>query len=255
MIADARERARVRTPMLLITAAAWALLLIGPGSSLMLTHHHAAPAEHSAHAAHVGAMPLAASWMLMLVAMMTPALIPPILHLRLRSFTQRRARTVTLFVAAYAAIWLAAGAVLIAIALMVPLLALQAYPISGAATAAAAAVLALIWQCSPMKQRCLNRCHAHREIAAFGAAADIDALRFGVTHGMWCTGACWPLMLFPLLLPTGHMIAMALVTLVIVSERLERSRPPRWQVRLPAKAIRIAIAQTRIRLKFASLSN
>jgi predicted metal-binding membrane protein len=247
MIVDARDLARVRNPMLLITAAAWVLLLVGPGSSSsgslpMLSHHH-----HAASLPMLLAMTsptsLAASWLLMLVAMMTPALIPPIRHLYARSFRRRRARAIALFVAAYAAIWLAAGTVLIALALTLTML--------PAITAAAVAIVAACaWQCSPMKQRCLNRCHVHREIAAFGTAADLAAVRFGTTHGLWCAGACWLLMLMPLLVPHAHTIAMAAVTLIIVSERLERPSPPRWRVRLPGKAIRIAIAQTRIRLQF-----
>ena len=56
---------------------------------------------------------------------------------------------------------------------------------------------------SPIKQRCLNRCHADPEISAFGVAADIDALRFGTMHGIWCAGSCWALMLCPMLAHVG----------------------------------------------------
>jgi predicted metal-binding membrane protein len=109
-------------------------------------------------------------------------------------------------------------------------------------------LVAFAWQCSPVKQRCLNRCHAHGELAAFGAAADVGVLRFGVTHGIWCVGACWALMLVPLLLPRGHVVAMVAATVLIVSERLEQPRPLRWQIRGAGKALRIAIAQARLRV-------
>ena len=108
--------------------------------------------------------------------------------------------------------------------------------------------IALIWQFSPIKQRCLNRCHAHAELAAFGPAADIGALRFGLTHGVWCAGSCWALMLLPLLVSRGHVAAMAAVSLWLFSERLDRPMAPRWRLRGPGKAGRIAVAQVRMRL-------
>lgn len=250
MIYDARELARVRNPVLLISAAAWILLLVEPGNMLMLAH---------CPAMSYGAMPvwasfqmllatnppasLAAGWVLMLVAMMTPVLISPVSHIRLRSFTYRRARSIALFVAGYAAIWMALGGVLPAIELAVRLFAPQSY-----LPAAGVVLIGLVWQFSPIKQRCLNRCHAHTELAAFGAAADFHVLRFGMIHGIWCAGSCWALMLFPMLLPRGHVVAMATVAGLIFSERLEQPMPPCWRRRGCGKAIRIVIAQARIRL-------
>src|SRR5207302_4436620 len=132
----------------------------------------------------------------------------PVRHVRLRSFTHRRARSTVLFVAGYAAIWIAAGGVLLAIELAVKLLAAQSYlPVGGVV------LIASVWQVSPIKQRCLNRCHAHTELAAFGAAADLDALRFGLAHGVWCVGSCWALMLLPLVVSGGHIAVMAGVSL------------------------------------------
>jgi predicted metal-binding membrane protein len=109
-------------------------------------------------------------------------------------------------------------------------------------------LLAIVWQLSPVKQRCLNRCHAHTELAAFGVAADLDALRFGVSHGIWCAGSCWALMLSPMLLPQGHVAAMAIVAVLTFSERLEHPKPPSWRWRGLGKVSRIAAAQARIRL-------
>jgi predicted metal-binding membrane protein len=249
---DARELARVRNQMLVICAIAWIVLLIDPGGTLASTH--AAHAAHATHATHGGHAPYltsqAAGWMLMLAAMMTPALIPPVRHIHLRSFSSRRSRAIALFVIAYAAIWIAAGAILIGLSRALDLMAPQAQSQTQSYLPAAAMMLvAFVWQCSPVKQRCLNRCHAHTELPAFGAAADLGALRFGASHGLWCVGACWALMLIPMLLPRGHVIAMAAATVLIVSERLEQPRPLRWRMRGAGKALRILSAQTRIRLQ------
>jgi predicted metal-binding membrane protein len=110
------------------------------------------------------------------------------------------------------------------------------------------ALIALAWQFSPFKQRCLNRCHAHGELSAFGAAADLDALRFGLAHGIWCACSCWALMLFPMLLPRGHLVAMACIAVLIFCERLEQPNPPCWRWRGLGKAKRIVLAQARISL-------
>ena len=109
--------------------------------------------------------------------------------------------------------------------------------------------MAFVWQCSPIKQRCLNRSHNRRELAAFGIAADLDALRFGITHGAWCVGSCWALMLFPIMVSQGHIAAMAAVSFVMLSDRLEQPRPLRWRLRVPGKLMRIVVPQTRIRLQ------
>lgn len=223
--------------MLLLSAAAWIWLLAGPGGSTM------------AHCAAMGsgglppAASLAAGWGLMLVAMMSPALIVPIGDLRLRSLKRRRARATALFVAGYAAVWMAAGGVLTAGALAAGWLMPNSY-----LPAAGAILLAAVWQLSPAKQRCLNRCHAPTGLAAFGAAADLDALRFGVSHGVWCAGSCWALMLAPMLLSRGHAAAMALVAVLTFSERLEHPRPPRWRWRGLGKVSRIVAARARIHL-------
>jgi predicted metal-binding membrane protein len=250
MFDDERERARDRSPMLVISAIAWGVILLDPGGIFGSTHGGAAHVTHVAHSAHTAqaapGMPvaaIAAGWIVMLVAMMTPALIPAVRHVRLRSFTHRRPRAIAIFAAAYAAIWIAAGAVLIALAFACNLLALYSYlPIAGVLLAAFA------WQCSPAKQVCLNRCHRHIELPAFGREADLGVLRFGVTHGLWCAGACWALMLAALVLPQAHLGAMAGATVLIVSERFDRPRPPSWRVRGGGTLLHAAITRARTRL-------
>jgi len=110
---------------------------------------------------------------------------------------------------------------------------------------ATAIVVAFVWQLSPAKQRSLNRCHARPALSAFGSAADLDALRFGSMQGIWCVGSCWALMLLPVLVSGWHVAAMAAVALWLSAERLDTPVPPRWGLRVPAKAARIALAQTR----------
>ena len=244
----ARQRARVATPILLLSAVTWMMLLVNTGSVITVAHcpvtdSGVSPVSFQMLLAMNPPSALTAGWVLMVVAMMSPTVIAPLQHLIERSFKRRMLRSVTLFVLGYAAIWMAAGALLVSATLLLNLIAPRSYlPLLGVG------IVALVWQCSPIKQRCLNRLHNHSELAAFGLAADRDALHFGITHGIWCFGSCWALMLLPMLLLEGHLVAMAVVTFLITSERLEQPRPLIWRPRLRGKLMRILIAQTRIRL-------
>jgi predicted metal-binding membrane protein len=248
MTREARELARVRNPVLLVAALAWIALIIWPGSMAVHAHTHAGnpgakdPASLRMMLAMNPPLTLAIGWLLMLAAMMAPVLIMPLRHIRQRSFRHRQARSITLFVVGYGAVWILGGGVVLAIELAVMSFALPPWlPVAAAVSAAA------VWQFSPVKQRALNRCHSHRELAAFGVVADMDALRFGLTHGMWCAVSCWALMLLPMLLPSGHLIAMAAAAFLVFSERLERPMAPAWEWRGLSGVKRLLTAQARVR--------
>jgi predicted metal-binding membrane protein len=111
-----------------------------------------------------------------------------------------------------------------------------------------ALITAILWQVSPTKQWCLNRCHRRPHFAAFGAAADRDAFDFGLTNGASCVGSCWALMLLTLLIGQGQILGMIAVTLFVFAERLESPARLKWRWRGPGRALRIAVAQARMRL-------
>lgn len=254
MTYEPREFGRVRNVMLLASAIAWALLLFDSGGKAMAVHCSMAagamPPGTSLRMflAMNAPVPLAMGLALMLVAMMSLVLIAPICHIRLRSFRSRRTRSVALFVSAYATVWMALGFALLMFGLVASWIVPQSY-----LPAAAVAIVAPIWQISPIKQRCLNACNAHAQLSAFGAAADYSAIRFGLTHAIWCAGSCWALMLFPMLLSRGHLPAMAVTTFLISAERLEPPAMVCWRWRGLGQVERIAIAQARIRLNSQSV--
>ena len=218
----ARERLQVRLPLFTVSGAAWLLLAARP---------------HAMHGSSVSAIIAASA--LMFAAMMLPLIGPPLRHVRDRSFARRRLRAIALFAGGYALLWIAAGVALV----------LAARSIDAAADSPlvlpAVFVATAVWQCSPARQRCLNRCHAHSTLSAFGASADLDALLFGLRHGLWCIGSCSLLMLLPMLLSRGHLVAMAIVTLWLAGERLEAPMSPGWRLRGPGKTLRIIAGQTR----------
>src|SRR5262249_37545275 len=184
---------------------------------------------------------IAAQWALMVAAMMAPLLVAPLRHVHDRSFARRRARAMLMFVAGYAAMWMMAG-----VALQVLAFGLGQATFTSLLGLGVAAALAIGWQVSPAKQWCLNRCHRRPQLAAFGAAADRDAVAFGLANGASCAGACWALMLLPLLVGHGNVLAMIAVALFVLGERLEAPAPPAWRWRGTGKAVRIIPAQARV---------
>lgn len=181
---------------------------------------------------------LAGDWALMLPAMMTPTLIPPLYHIRISSFARRRGRSTILFAIGYGLVWMAAGAVLLLPGLLTRALMPQSW-----LPALCAAAVAVVWQATPVKQRSLNRAHQHDSLAAFGTAADRDAFRLGIDHGRWCVVSCWAAMLVPTLLPHGHMVGMLAVGLLMFCERLDPPAIPAWRLRGFRTAFRYVVLQ------------
>jgi predicted metal-binding membrane protein len=231
-------------PLVTVILIAWAMLAFG--SSVL-----ALPVLCSAEG--WGAMPLSASfdlarvsnafwplalgWALMVVAMMLPLAIAPLHHVRERSFARRQVRATLLFVAGFITLWMMAGLILAVVAWMLR----WATPNSLAGIGLSVAI-ALVWQVSPAKQWCLNRCHQKPPLSAFGLAADLDAARFGAMNGAACAGACWALMLPMLLIGQGQLAAMIAVMLFSIAESLERPAPLAWRWRGGGKALRILAA-------------
>lgn len=172
------------------------------------------------------ALSVSLGWLLMVVAMMIPLSIQPLLHIRISSFSDRRWRSTSFFLMGYVAIWLIAGLATKLLGLVMNR-GVQDVTFQVAITA----LIACLWQVSPLKQRCLNQCHFHRPLSAFGRAADIDALRFGLEHGVWCVGSCWALMLFADSLSQWHTAGMVLVALLMYCERMDPPMTPCWKLR------------------------
>jgi len=186
---------------------------------------------------------LASSSALMIAAMMLPLIIAPLRHLRDRSFARQRTRLTILFGAGYGVVWMMAAVVL----QLIVVAARSATPAPLLCFGLAVAT-AMLWQVSPTKQWCLNRCHRRPHLAAFGATADRDAFAFGLTNGASCAGSCWALMLLTLLIDHGQILLMIAVTLFVFAERLESPARPKWRWRGSGRALRNAVAQARMRL-------
>lgn len=181
---------------------------------------------------------LTMSTVLMLVAMMSPLLTVPLTHVRERSFASRGLRASALFVFGYMGIWLSVAMLMQGVSAL--LAQFDEAPVSILGLA-----LAVIWQISPLKQRAMNGCHRMPALAAHGRSADRDTFLFGVTHGLWCVGACWALMLVALLSKTAQPVPMLALAFFLIAERFEGSARTQWALRIPLKLLRAGTHRVR----------
>jgi predicted metal-binding membrane protein len=169
------------------------------------------------------------TWVVMMAAMMLPALTPMVLayravqHERHRHSASANAGDTALLLAGYLAVWAAAG--LLGYALLEAGRSLDgglfAWDRAGRFTAAGVLVAAALYQLTPSKNACLSRCRSRRAFLLEGWRDGRDgALRIGMEHGAWCLGCCWALMAALFALGAMSVAWMALISVLIAAERL-----------------------------------
>jgi predicted metal-binding membrane protein len=146
------------------------------------------------------------TWLLMMAAMMLPAVAPVA--------GRRGAR----FVGGYLASWTAAGVVayLLFEAPRSLDLGVLAWDRAGRYVAAGAILVAAVYQLSPAKAACLARCRDPR--------ASAPGLRGGLRHGANCIGCCAGLMAALFALGVMSLTWMGVVAALIAAERLLPAR-------------------------------
>ncbi len=212
----AREQATILGLLAILTVACWVVLIrqaSGMGMVMGLTMG-------------MTAWLFLAMWITMMVAMMLPASGPMILTFHQIQVARRRrgeAFVATwVFVAAYLAVWAAAGAAAWLGAVAADRLgdALGLSPRLVARIGGGVIILAGLYQVSPLKNVCLTKCRTPMSFIMTSWREGIGgAVRMGVAHGAYCLGCCW--LLFVILFPLGIMnvAAMAVLTLLVVAEK------------------------------------
>ncbi len=216
-----------------VAGCAWVALVlmsVAPKADVAATGHH----MHSGLAMPVTSESFVASWsgawshwVLMVAAMMLPVVAPQVRTVALRSVWTRRQRSATAFVLGYAAVWVVAGAALLAL-----LVALDAHPL-GAGWLVGILLVAAVWQVSKPRKRVLRRCASLRLLAANGRPADLNCARVGVRSGVRCLATCGPLMLA--MVATHSLLLMAALLAVMLTER-SRGPDPLRRVGRPLEA-------------------
>jgi predicted metal-binding membrane protein len=191
------------------------------------------PAGVSPHAA--GFLVTTAMWMVMMVVMMLPAVLPWFTGFaalsRDRESGSLRASWVALFGLGYFAAWSAFSVVGASLQIGLRsggLLAVSAFGASPASAATLAAPLAGmvlvgagLYQVTPSKTACLEHCRTPMSFfLSRWRNGPVGAFHMGASHGAYCVGCCWALMLTGFALGVMNLAWMAVLTVVIAVETL-----------------------------------
>jgi predicted metal-binding membrane protein len=154
-----------------------------------------------------------AGWVLMTVAMMLPTVLPLLTILRGAAGANHRGIATLAAAAGYLLAWSIFGAAAHALDLLIHS-GVEAHAWLHANAwflGAAPLLLAGVYQFTPLKHLCLDRCRSPFSFVAqrwHGSRPGLNALRVGVEHGVFCIGCCWALMLLMFALSIGNLAWM-----------------------------------------------
>jgi predicted metal-binding membrane protein len=166
-------------------------------------------------------------WAIMMVGMMLPSAAPAMLFYGtlVRRHRERGSilPAVWTFIAGYLFVWTAfsLGAALLQAALLearlvTPMLASASKPFT-----AALLVTAGLYQWSPFKDACLNKCRHPMEFFTMRwRAGAFGAWRMGLDHGLYCLGCCWLLMLLLFAVGAMDLVWVAVLAAFVFAEKL-----------------------------------
>lgn len=166
-------------------------------------------------------------WVTMMSAMMLPAATPAVLLFarvnRLYHAVRRPYLATALFVAGYLLVWsgFAALATLLQWLLHDAGVLDPAMALTNSTAAGLALVAAGVYQWTPAKHTCLHHCRSPLAFILTGwHAGPLGALRMGLTHGLYCTGCCWLLMVLLFAAGVMNLWAIAALAALVLAEKL-----------------------------------
>jgi predicted metal-binding membrane protein len=195
-VLPSRDRTVAGLAMVVMTAAAWLVLLrmgtaMMPGTAISAAHRWD----------FLNFTLLFLMWAVMMVAMMLPSAAPMILLFASVNRDRReRASPVVptaIFVAGYLSVWIgfSAAAALLQTALHEAALLSPAMGTTSPLLGGLLLVVAGIYQWLPLKSACLGHCRSPLHfLGSEWREGRQGALVMGVRHGLFCVGCCWALM-------------------------------------------------------------
>jgi predicted metal-binding membrane protein len=170
-----------------------------------------------------------AMWAVMMAGMMLPSAAPMLLLLgraaRHRDGARAAAPRVYGMAAGYLLIWTAFSVVATLLQRALGGALLLTPMMEPATPVAAAAILAIAgaYQFAPLKRACLQACRSPIALLARGWRPGVaGAIRMGITHGVYCLGCCWALML---LLFAGGVMNLAVILALTLWVIVEKTAP------------------------------
>lgn len=161
-----------------------------------------------------------AMWWVMMVAMMVPAAAPTVLLYAKSAQPPHSAA----FLTGYLLCWL--GFSVAAVALQFALeeagrLTHMDMALSSRWLAGGLLVAAGLYQFTPLKGACLNHCRSPAHWLSRNYRPDrAGALQMGLSHGAYCVGCCWMLMLLLFVLGVMNLAWIAALALLVAAEKL-----------------------------------
>jgi predicted metal-binding membrane protein len=190
--------------------------MTGPAAWMMTSHWDTA---------HV--LLLLAMWVVMMVGMMLPTAAPTLLlyaGVLRKSVPGAPAQLlVAAFATGYLLVWTLFSVVATVLQrllsetmLLSPMMELQNRTWAGALL-----VIAGVYQLTPLKSSCLQHCRSPVAFISQHWRADTrGALRMGLTHGLFCLGCCWALMLLLFVGGVMNLWVIAAITLFVLMEKV-----------------------------------
>jgi predicted metal-binding membrane protein len=170
-------------------------------------------------------------WLLMVVAMMLPTSLPLVaLFYRLTRQRPDQVLLVCLLIAGYLSMWTIFGLVVHLGDGLLHLAVAQSAWLGAHAWAIGAGILVLagLYQFTPLKYACLDKCRSPLSFITehwHGSHERAQAFRLGVRHGLFCIGCCWSLMLLMFAVGLGNLGWMLVLgTLMAVEKNLPWGR-------------------------------
>lgn len=176
-------------------------------------------------AAHV--LLLFGMWAVMMIGMMLPSAAPTLLLyaavVRKSSEGVQAPRRVYAFAAGYLVVWtlFSAAATILQLALNEWLLLSPMMEMQSRWASAALLMIAGAYQLTPLKRACLDSCRSPAAfISQHWRRGGGGAFCMGITHGSYCLGCCWALMLLLFVGGVMNLYVIAAITLFVLLEKL-----------------------------------
>ena len=204
--------------------ATTAVLLIAGAAAWITTLLWAVSQDMAAMPGTMGfGLPLfVAMWALMMAAMMLPS-VSPFVGVYARTVTSSRGVRLTTLALGYLLVWTFTGVVAYGLARTFGHLAVDRPRLAHAAAVMTFAAVG-VYQLTPLKTRCLSHCrspltHLLHYASFRGRLRDFRA---GLSHGTYCLGCCWALMVMLVAFGVMNIPAMIGLALVIALEKTWR---------------------------------
>lgn len=230
-----RDQILIATCILLIAALAWAYLMYlnsqasSARASQTAMEGMGMPTDMAGGVGGVAGVLLTFTmWSVMMVGMMAPSATPMLL-LFATSQARRGARgapmLTLLFGVGYLTIWLgfSVAATLAHWTLDHAMLLSPTMAVASRRVAGALCIGAGLYQLAPLKHGCLQHCQSPVGfLLSRWREGSRGAFEMGFRHGIYCLGCCWALMALLFAVGVMNLIAVALLTVFILAERVGR---------------------------------